>query len=115
MTARPLVWFVHEPLRRDERTGQMVPQYDVKPAAEFGDIVFALPGRSRPPMDPETCLIELREAMREFKASDYLAIAGDHQLVIWGAILAERASGGILNLLKWDNREHRYVLFAGRV
>ena len=67
MTARSKAWFMHEPLKRDERTGQMVPQYDVKLAAEFGDIVFALPGRSRPPMDPETCLIELREAMRGFK------------------------------------------------
>ena len=115
MVARARVFFVHEPVKRDAQSGQMIPMFNIRPAAQFGDIVFALPGRNRPPEDPEACLLALRDVFRHFRAQDYLAVAGDLQTVIWAAVLACRAlDRAPLKLLKWDRQVSRYILFEAR-
>lgn len=113
--SRPRVFIVHEPMRRDPRSKEMVPAHDLRPASQFGDLKFILPGAVRPALDPESSLPAIRDAMSGFMEDDYLAMVGDMNLVIWAAALGLRATGGIMKLLKWNNQDRCYVATQARL
>lgn len=76
-------------------------------AEEFGELKLVFPGVDRPPPIDRAAPV-IKEAMAGFTADDKLLIAGDMDLVIFGAILAAKACNGQLTLLKWHGRDRRY-------
>lgn len=101
-----VVYAIHQPVRYDRVKREMVP-VDLTAAKTFGQLHIVFPGRDRPP--PITaCADELKAAMARFKPHDRLLIAGDMDLIVFAAVLAAKACGGKLTLLKWDGRERRY-------
>jgi hypothetical protein len=80
---------------------------DLKTAEKYGDLCIVLPGADRPPCGADA-LPTLRQAFRDFRDTDFLVIAGDLDLYTWAAALALQATGGKINLLKWDNRGRSY-------
>ena len=112
---RPRVYIVHEPKRFDQRSRELVSAFNVKTAAEFGDITYILSSANRPPIDPEASLPAIRKAMALFKPQDYLLLIGDMNLVAWAGAIAARATDGVLNLLRWDNVDKRYVAFHAKL
>lgn len=108
---RPYVWFPHEPSRWDGERRCFVSTINTEPANEFGDVAFALSGLGRPPSDVGKVMPSLREAMSLFRPQDYLAMAGDFELVVWCALLAkDHIYGCPLNLLRWSKQQSRYIL-----
>jgi hypothetical protein len=109
-----IVYVTHEPLRRDEDTGEMVRAVDLSPAEEWGELRFLLPPGA-PPLDPEAVLPQLRAGLAEFRVSDFLLPVGHPVLIAWAAALACRAAGGHLRLLQWRARERRYSAVSASV
>ena len=100
------VFLVHEPTRWSIRNRVMEP-LDLSPAKEHGELVVVFPGADRPPPAAQG-LPELKRVMAGYTAADYLVVAGDMDLLVWAAALALKATGGRVNLLKWDSRGRRY-------
>jgi len=104
----PKVYVIHEPVRRDKQTGQMIPVFDLQPASRFGVLTFVLPGGNRPPLSPEAVLPQIRDAMMAYTEDDYIVTVGDPALYVWAAALAAHGTNGAVNLLKWNAREQSY-------
>lgn len=102
------VYVIHEPMRRNRQTGEMAAVFDLSPAGQFGELVYVLPSHTRPALDPESVLPQIREVMAGYTADDYIVAVGDPALYCWATALATRATGGIVKLLKWDGRDQVY-------
>lgn len=102
----PVVYVLHEPVRWDRDQRRMVP-IDLTRARTYGRLKVVFPGTDRPPPITE-CVDRLRAAMAEFRPWDRLLIAGDMDLLAFAAVLAARAAGGNLTLLKWHTRDRAY-------
>ena len=81
----------------------------MEPAKRHGELVVMLPpGASRLHTAP---LVQvLRERMAGYGADDLLVALGDPSLIAAAAVLAVRATGGLLRMLKWDRLAKDYVL-----
>lgn len=101
-------YIINEPLRYDPREGVMVPMFDLCSAEQFGQLIYVLPRGANPPSEPEEVLPFIKEAMKRYKADDYIVAIGDVHLVAWAAALAAKVTGGSISLLKWDSRVTRY-------
>lgn len=101
-----IVYALHEPVRYDRVSRVMVPT-DLNAAKDFGELRIVFPGRDRPPPIHE-CADALKAAMARFRSCDRLLIAGDMDLVAFAAVLASKACGGRLTLLKWHGRDRCY-------
>lgn len=80
---------------------------DLSEAEQFGPLRFAFPGPDRPPPLDRAGPV-LKQFMSDFRPDDRLLIAGDMDLVAFAAVLAAKATGGRLTLLKWHSRDRRY-------
>lgn len=100
------VYFVHRPSQWDRVLRSMVP-LDLTPAEKFGDIIVMIDGTDRPPSADEALPL-MRKKLAGFTAADYLAVAGDFDLVVWASIIASRRVGDDLRLLKYNNRARDY-------
>jgi len=105
---RPRVFIVHEPLRRDPESGNMIPMHNLTPATEYGDLRFIIPTGDRPGYDPEASLQYIRPAMADFMPEDFIVCVGDMALVSWAVALAARTTDGYVQLLRWDARADNY-------
>jgi len=114
---RPRCFIVHESLRRDHITGDMVPVHNLGLASEYGDVTFILTAGAnhRPPEDVGAVLPALKATMSTYRPIDYIVLVGNPELYVLAAALALRASGGVVNLLKFDNRIQRYVVKSARL
>lgn len=104
----PRAYVVHLPVRLDRDENRWVPAVNLQPAEYFGEITFILNDEGRPSSEPEDTIPRIREAMTEFKETDYLVLVGDPNLQIYAAAFALRTTGGKLNLLKWNPTQRKY-------
>lgn len=103
----PKVFVIHEPVRRDQTTGDVVPLYDISTAADHGDLTFVLPRGRYAPTDPALVLPALRQAMAGYEPHDSIVMLGDIGLVGWAIALAARSTNGLVKTLRWG-RDGRY-------
>lgn len=115
MNRRAKCYIVHQPMRIDDRTGRWKPAVNLSPAGEYGDLVFMLDTPERPPLDPEASLPTLRAKLADYRPEDYIVLAGDMNLVAYACVIAARVTGGLLNLLRWDPTERRYISLSSSV
>lgn len=119
---RPLVYVVHEPLRRetDHVTGQTnwVRIRDVSLAREYGDLRYVYPA-GRLTQEEDYLVNIAREKLQDFTENDYLLLSGDTAALA----IAYHAAAGIirdrgmthLKILLWDNRLQRYYQLTPEV
>lgn len=101
------VFVVHEPLRRNEETGQMERAIDVTPAAEFGALHFLLPP-GRPPSDLRDAVDQIREQLNDFGDGDYILPVGNPALIGATIGIAAFVNDGRVKVLQWQGRNRCY-------
>ena len=97
------VYVTQEPQARGGR-----PTMDLSPAQEYGEMVFLLPP-GPVALSPAPMVRDLRRALAGFTSEDYLLALGDPVAIGIATSVASDMSGGLVRMLRWDRRDHRYV------
>jgi hypothetical protein len=110
----PKVYITQQPMKRDIKTGELIPLYDVTPALEYGNIVhLCKPG---PMWHAPTRLVHtLKRALKHYTSDDYLLLLGDPVLMITAAIVAAQRTQGTINVLRWDRHYKKYIAVTIKV
>ena len=106
--SRPVVYVIQEVMRKDPRTGNLVRVHNLKPALEFGNLVFLLDNR-RFPITTDTVKAELRAKLADFTDRDFILPVGDPDFIGAAYKIAADQSGGVVHTLKWDKPTQRYL------
>lgn len=102
----PKVYVPQEKARKQE--GQWVPEFDLTPASEYGQIqVLMPPGNSF--FSPVPVIRALKEKLKDFSDDDYLLPIGDPSIMVAAAMIAGEKTGGKIKLLKWDRFQQTYI------
>lgn len=110
------VYVIQEPVRRvltqgsDEVTYEKL--FDLRSAEKYGEI-RVLVGPFESP--DESTLEKMKSALTGYTAADYLLLAGKPTFIGWAVAIAAHRSGGRVNLLQWDKREGRYLVFQSHL
>ena len=107
----PRVFVVQQPAKRDSRSGDWKPIFDITPAKKFGRLEFVLlkPGNIYLDTLP-TILSHVRNVLKDYSDSDFILPTGEPIAIAAVAIVAAEANGGRIKLLKWDRRARNYVV-----
>lgn len=104
-----VVYVVQSPRRRDAETGEFKPQFNLEPAAQFGEIRVLL-GPEERAFDPPPVLDKLCRGLLHFVPDeDYLLLTGNPSFIGWAcAIAAEKHEYGLLQILQWQPLQRCY-------
>lgn len=102
-------FIVQEPVKFEPTSNAWVRSVDVRPAREWGELEFLLPGNHLLPQDPSAAIEALRAKLADFSDDDYLVLVGDLALVGYAVALAADANEGRVATLKWDRTQRRYL------
>lgn len=102
----PVVYVVQNQHRWDDRLGQLVPKFDLRPATSFGRLLY-LVSPSAKPWDPSV-LDDMRHRLSQYRDEDYLLCLGSPILIGWAAALAADANDGMLTMLQWSGTDREY-------
>lgn len=103
------VFVVQEPVIRDRSTGDIRPRFDLTPASRYGDLEVLLPA-GNVVLSAAPMVKELRSKLMRFSDEDYLVCVGDPSAIAVAASIAASFNNGRYKLLKWDRREHGYIV-----
>ena len=84
------------------------PKFNIMGAAQYGTLKFLLDERSQIIFSPGPLIFKLRNALRDFKSTDYLLLTGDPAIIGVTCSIVSEYTNGKFNLLKWDKQEKRY-------
>ena len=84
------------------------PKFNIMGAAQYGNLKFLLDERSQIIFSPGPLIFKLRNALRDFKITDYLLLTGDPAIIGVTCSIVSEYTNGKFNLLKWDKQEKRY-------
>ena len=105
------VYIVQEPKRvtkEDGRVTAVSPVYNYEPARVYGDLVYCLrQGNAR--FSARQTVSNLRSALRNFTADDYILPTGDPGIIGVAMAIAFRNSGGKVKVLRWMRKEQSYL------
>lgn len=103
------VYVVQQPVRKDLKSGQLVPSMDLTPALEYGELVSLLaPGQVA--LLPAQMLGALRHGLKDFTDDDYLLPVGDPVAIAAASIVAAEFNRGRVKVLRWDGRARAYMV-----
>ena len=78
-------------------------------ATDYGELVFILEdNKSNMMFSPKPTSSKIMNKLKYFNDKDYLLLIGDPAAIGISVYYALHFNRGKANLLKWDNREHRY-------
>lgn len=103
----PRVYVVQEPMYKD-RSGRLREKFSLKKAEEFGDICLVLNWSDPHELDARRMLWKARNALRDFRPTDYLLMVGNPTAMALVAVVAAEMADGCLQLLYWDNNPGHY-------
>lgn len=107
----PRVFIPQVPSRYDAGAGQRVPSVNLRPAAEFGELVPMLPSIGMEAMlSPQPVTNKMKAALSDFTDQDFLLCLGDPTAIGIAFALAARANNGKVRVLKWLKQERRYIV-----
>lgn len=104
---KPNVFVVNEPLQRDPGSGEMTRKIDLRPAEEYGELVF-LSAPGNPPRDPSFSVRLMRERLQSARPGDYLLLVGHPLLICIAGALIPDALKRRLGVLLWDRVDQAY-------
>ena len=84
-----------------------VPKMNLKPAAQFGELVYLLEDSQSLYSTVPTVRL-LKELLYDFTDEDYLLPVGDPVLMRTVAMIASEYNHGRVKFLKWDKFERKY-------
>jgi hypothetical protein len=105
--SRGNVFIIHEVLRRNDK-GEVVPAYDFRSAAEYGNLEVCLP-HGRVALTPGPTIQCLSDKLRNFCDDDYLVAVGDPSAICIASAIAANNNRGKFKLLKWDKSTKQYI------
>lgn len=111
---RPTVYIVQEPVRRDRNTGELVPAFDLTPAAAYGDLKVMLP-TGNVALSPDPLRARLTHELRNFTDDDFLLPTGSMAAATLAAAIAAKFNRGRYKLLQWDRKAGAYIMLAMKV
>lgn len=109
----PRVFVIQEPMRRhpDHRTVEL--KYSLEPARQFGEIVILLGWTdTHHPMDMSALSKKLADGLADYTQYDYLLASGNPACIAVAGMIASDRTGGLVNVLVWDNKRMAYDCFA---
>lgn len=107
--SNPRVYVVQEVLTY--KSGMAQPQYDLRPAALYGELEILLPC-SRLPLATHSTIATLERKLRDFSDNDYLLPVGDPIAIAMAASVAAKMNHGKVQMLKWDRDNRAYIKVA---
>lgn len=102
------VYVTQYPMRRAGPSNELVPVFDVSPAAVYGKLNFLLPG-GPVVLSTEHLVKTLRDKLSEFKPGDSLLCLGDPAVIAVASSVVALKNGGRYTLLVWDRRTRNYL------
>ncbi len=88
--------------------GVWTPEFDLSPAAEYGELeVLMPPGSSF--FAPVPTIRALKEKLKDFTDEDFLLPIGDPSILVAAAMIAGQQNHGRVKLLKWDRFQQTYI------
>ena len=102
------VYIPQEPTRWNVDLGAAQSIMDFTPALRYGELVVCLAPNISFHLTKPVCTT-LREKLRDFAEDDYLIAVGSPLVIALSSHIALSKTGGKLNLLSWDKRQHEYL------
>ena len=102
------VFIVQRPAQYDKTKGGWVNKYDLSPASEHGELVFLLRPGNIFKTKLTDALERLERELRDFDDRDHLLAVGDPVAIAGAVMVASKASGGKVSLLKFDRMTGKY-------
>src|SRR5262245_16034367 len=97
----PRVFVVQQPAKLNN-AGNWQPIFDISPAKAFGELRFILLRPGNIYLDTlDTVLDHMRSALRDFSDADFILPTGEPVAIAAAAMIAAKANGGRIKLLKW--------------
>jgi len=103
-----VVYVVQKQMKLDQRTGEMIPRFDLTQAEQFGTITYLLSPRAKP-YAAGGIITELYKKLDTFSDEDYLLLVGNQCLVGFAMSVAADLNDGRVNILQWSGRDQAYV------
>lgn len=110
----PRVFVPMVPARFDHTLREWLPSIDITPAKKFGDLIIMLPPDAAK-IGPAPSIAAMKEAMKGYTERDFILPIGDPALSPILGVLAWKATGGAVRVLKWDRQLRDYVAVELRV
>jgi hypothetical protein len=89
----------------------MVPMFDFRKAAEYGDLEVCLPN-GRVSLSPGPTVDALTDKFRNFCDDDFILPSGDPSAIAIAGAIAAAANNGRFMMLKWDKSVKQYIKVA---
>jgi hypothetical protein len=106
---KPIVYVVQNQHKQDQQSGELVPKWDLSPAAEYGELQFLLSPTARP-FKPMGIIEELHQKLKGYRPEhDFLLLLGNPCLIGMVVAIAALYGKGSVNLLQWDGRNVKYA------
>lgn len=103
-----VVFVIQKTHRMDEKSGDLVPKFDLSPAERFGMLVYMLSPTARP-FTPGPVIRDLKRSLEAYDPdSDYLMLIGNPALIGFAVAIIARRSNRV-RLLQWDGVKKEYV------
>lgn len=106
------VFIVQETVRKNAND-ELIPAFDLTPAAAFGELITLLPRGSSVMLNAGVVKQQLRAKLRDFSDDDYLLPVGDPTSLGPAFFYAAQANRGRVKQLKWERPTQAYVVVGG--
>jgi hypothetical protein len=103
-----IVYAVQRPCFFSRSEQKWVDKFDLSPAEHYGKLVYCLPP-GNVPHDLATSIDTLSQALKDYKAQDYLLAVGDPVAIVAAGLIAGKQTGGSVTVLKWDHYNREYT------
>ena len=87
---------------------QPAPNINILSASDFGYLVICLPNREQAIYSTAPYTQKMQKNLQDFRKEDYLLAVGDPVIIGISTATVSNVTNGQFNMLKWDEREHRY-------
>ena len=111
---KSIVYVVQKQMRFDNKSGELVPRFDLDPASKFGEFKYLL-SPTASPFKVDSILKDLKRSLQEYTSNDWLLLIGNPCLIGWAVSLAAHYNGGQVNLLQWSGKDQSYLPVQGQL
>lgn len=101
------VFIIQNPMRRDERSGELIHSFDLTPARSYGELEVLLPA-GPVLLSTEHAIRTLRSKLQGFTDKDHLLCLGDPVAIAAASAMVSEINNGVIPLLVWDRRVREY-------
>lgn len=102
------VYAVHNPMRFDPESMELVPRYDLTPASQWGELRYILGPRTNLNR-PAEVIAKMDLILESFRNEDFLLPIGNPALIGWAVAIAAAHNSGNVQLLVWSGRDQAYI------